>query len=240
MAYPYMNGTLHAGHSFTVSKIEFAAGVARMQGRRTLYPQGYHCTGMPIKACADKLVRELEMFGQRFERCPETAVINGDEKELDAPAPTQEQTKVDVTKFSAKKGKAAAKNVKLKYQFQIMLAVGIPLEEIHKFADSSYWLKYFPPLCKRDLTQFGCRIDWRRQFVTTDANPYYDAFVRWQMNKLKQLGKIKFGKRYTVYSPKDGQPCLDHDRSEGEGVTPQEYTLAPCTTTAFVSYRWNR
>lgn len=218
-----MNGTLHAGHSFTVSKVEFGAGVARMQGRRVLYPQGYHCTGMPIKACADKIVREIELFGQNFERCPETAVANGDTPS-EAPAPTQEQTKEDVTKFSAKKGKAAAKAVKLKYQFQIMLAVGIPTEEIHKFADPAHWLQHFPPLCKRDLSNFGCRIDWRRSFVTTDANPYYDSFVRWQMNRLKELGKVKFGKRYTVYSPKDGQACMDHDRSEGEGVGVQEYT----------------
>lgn len=32
-------------------------------------------------------------------------------------------------------------------------------------------------------------------------------------------------KRYSVYSPKDGQPCADHDRATGEGVGPQEYTL---------------
>jgi leucyl-tRNA synthetase len=44
------------------------------------------------------------------------------------------------------------------------------------------------------------------------------------MNKLHKLGKIKFGERYTIYSPKDGQPCMDHDRSDGEGVGPQEYT----------------
>lgn len=55
-------------------------------------------------------------------------------------------------------------------------------------------------------------------------NPYYDAFVRGQMNRLRELKKIKYGKRYTIYSPKDGQPCMDHDRSEGEGVGPQEYT----------------
>lgn len=60
--------------------------------------------------------------------------------------------------------------------------------------------------------------------VTTDLNPYYDSFVRWQMNRLRQLNKIKFGTRYTIYSPKDKQPCMDHDRSEGEGVGPQEYT----------------
>src|SRR6201747_176259 len=105
-----------------------------------------------------------------------------------------------------------------------MQAIGIPMEEIHLFADPQHWLEYFPPLCQRDLTNFGARIDWRRSFVTTDANPYYDAFVRWQMIRLKELKKIKFGKRYTIYSPKDGQPCMDHDRSEGEGVGPQEYT----------------
>jgi leucyl-tRNA synthetase len=44
------------------------------------------------------------------------------------------------------------------------------------------------------------------------------------MNKLHALKKIKFGERYTIYSPKDGQPCMDHDRQEGEGVGPQEYT----------------
>lgn len=70
----------------------------------------------------------------------------------------------------------------------------------------------------------GTRIDWRRSFITTDANPYYDSFVRWQINKLHKLNKIKFGERYTVYSPKDGQPCMDHDRSEGEALGPQEYT----------------
>ena len=32
-------------------------------------------------------------------------------------------------------------------------------------------------------------------------------------------------KRYAVYSPKDGQPCADHDRASGEGVGPQEYSL---------------
>lgn len=44
------------------------------------------------------------------------------------------------------------------------------------------------------------------------------------MNRLKELEKIKFGKRYTIYSIKDGQPCMDHDRAEGEAVNPQEYT----------------
>lgn len=218
-AYPYMNGSLHVGHSFTASKVEFTTGFARMQGKRALFPLGFHCTGMPIKACADKLTEEVRKFGQNFERYEDEAEL------ADAlPAPTQAVTKEDITKFTSNKSKAAAKTVKLKYQFQIMLALGIPREEIYKFADSAYWLKYFPPLCKQHLDSFGARIDWRRSFVTTDANPYYDAFVRWQVNKLKDLDKIQYGIRYTVYSPKDGQPCMDHDRTEGEGVAPQDYT----------------
>lgn len=31
--------------------------------------------------------------------------------------------------------------------------------------------------------------------------------------------------RLSVYSPKDRQPCADHDRASGEGVNPQDYTL---------------
>ena len=220
LAYPYMNGTLHAGHSFTVSKVEFTAGFARMQGKKALFPLGFHCTGMPIKACADKLIDEVKMFGKNFEGYKDEDAAVGKENTT----PTQSTHREDVTKFSAKKGKIAAKTVKAKYQFQIMQSLGIRIQDIHLFADPAHWLEFFPPLCKQHLTNFGCRIDWRRSMVTTDANPYYDAFVRWQMNRLKELNKIKFGKRYTIYSPKDGQPCMDHDRSEGEAVGPQEYT----------------
>ncbi|CAI6085325.1 unnamed protein product [Clonostachys chloroleuca] len=221
-AYPYMNGTLHAGHAFTFSKIEFGTGFARMEGKRTLFPQGFHCSGMPIKAAADKLAREIELFGEKFERY--------EEEELAASDAQGAQAKTDLSKFSGSKSKAVAKSGTVKYQFQIMASLGIPVEEVSKFADPAYWLTYFPGLCREDLTAFGCRVDWRRSMVTTDANPYYDAFVRWQMNRLKELEKVKFGKRYTIYSPKDGQPCLDHDRSAGEGIGVQEYTCVKLQT----------
>ncbi|KAJ9649428.1 cytosolic leucyl tRNA synthetase [Coniosporium tulheliwenetii] len=225
----YMNGTLLR------KKVEFAAGFARMQGKRTIFPLGFHCTGMPIKACADKLVREIEMFGEKFEGYSQEDGVDGEVEE--PPAPTNE-TKTDITKFTAKKGKANAKAAK--YQFQIMLALGIPLEEIHEFADPAKWLQYFPPLCKRDLNSFGARITWKRSFVTTDANPYYDAFVRWQMNRLKELNKIKFGKRFTVYSPKDGQACMDHDRSTGEGVGTTEYVAIKQRVLEWAEPAWKK
>lgn len=51
---------------------------------------------MPIKACADKLVHEMEMFGKNFEGYKETDNVN----EVPIPAPIQELTKEDVTKFT--------------------------------------------------------------------------------------------------------------------------------------------
>ena len=36
---------------------------------------------------------------------------------------------------------------------------------------------------------------------------------------------MRLRRRLSIYSPKDGQPCADHDRASGEGVNPQEYTL---------------
>ncbi|XP_071500839.1 LOW QUALITY PROTEIN: leucine--tRNA ligase, cytoplasmic-like [Diadema antillarum] len=215
--YPYMNGRLHLGHTFTFSKAEFAVGYQRMKGKRCLWPFGLHCTGMPIKACADKLKREMTEFG-----CPPSFPPEPEEENS---APVEKEDTVGKDKAKGKKSKHLAKTGGVKYQWQIMASMGIPAAEIPKFADAAYWLDYFPPMAKKDVSRMGCKVDWRRTFITTDANPYYDAFVRWQFLLLKKRQKVKFGKRHTIYSPKDGQPCMDHDRQSGEGVGPQEYTL---------------
>ena len=98
--YPYMNGRLHLGHSFSLSKVEFAAGFERLRGKRVLFPFGFHCTGMPIKACADKLKREIELFGEGFERYAQEEEI----EELEAEAQKAPATKVldDPTKILKK------------------------------------------------------------------------------------------------------------------------------------------
>jgi leucyl-tRNA synthetase len=69
----------------------------------------------------------------------------------------------------------------------------IPDEEIPKFSDPYYWLNYFPPFGKQDLMKFGAPVDWRRSFITTDANPYYNSFIEWQFLTLKEGGYLKFG-----------------------------------------------
>jgi len=213
--YPYMNGRLHLGHTFTLSKCEFSVGFQRMMGKKCLYPFAFHCTGMPIKACADKLKREMEDFGYP-PQFPEDFVPQV-EKKKDVEAEL-------LNKSKSKKSKATAKKAGASFQWQIMKLLGLQDEEIKKFADANYWLQYFPPLAKSDLTKMGLKVDWRRSFITTDTNPFYDSFVRWQFETLKERGKVKFGERHTIYSPKDGQPCMDHDRSSGEGAAPQEYT----------------
>ncbi|XP_076359544.1 leucyl-tRNA synthetase isoform X1 [Tachypleus tridentatus] len=218
--YPYMNGRLHLGHTFTLSKCEFAVGYQRLKGKKCLFPFGFHCTGMPIKACADKLKHEMEDFG-----CPpvfpDEEMDNNHQANI-KPSPTETML---VDKAKGKKSKATAKTGAAHYQWQIMQSLGLSDEEIVRFADSDHWLKYFPPLAIEDLKRMGLKVDWRRSFITTDVNSYYDSFVCWQFLHLKKKNKIQFGKRYTIFSPKDNQPCMDHDRSSGEGVGPQEYTL---------------
>ncbi|CAJ1381610.1 unnamed protein product [Effrenium voratum] len=315
--YPYMNGLLHIGHAFTMTKAIFAAQFHRLLGKKALFPFGFHCTGMPIQAAANKLSRELETFGTPFPTFPPgrptpkessegvididdegvtmtwkappstgkkaikeyvayMQVKEGDFKKVktvphpaDAAAlkaqgnkikavlpvesggcrykveavledgtkcpasPISDEVSVDAAPKDKKSGAAGGKRVAKKIlaksgdaasQYEILKAMGLSAEEIPKFVDPLFWLNYFPPLGVRDCKRFGMPVDFRRSFITTSQNDFYDSFVRWQFRKLKKSEKIGFGKRPTIYSEIDGQACMDHDRAEGEGVGPQEYT----------------
>jgi leucyl-tRNA synthetase len=252
--YPYSNGKLHLGHAFTVSKAEFATGYKRLVGFRCLYPFGFHTTGMPIQACANKLKKELDLYGNPpvFPDTDEVQPGDGPEDgsmvservvpvspadvsvaSLTTPPavlPTNgsepnSSPSPDKNPARATKGKLASKASRFKYQWEILKESGVPEDIIARFADPVAWLDYFPAQGVADLKRFGLKADWRRSFITTSVNPYYDSFIRWQFNTLRSLNKVKFGKRYTVFSTVDNQGCADHDRSAGEGIKPQEYTL---------------
>jgi leucyl-tRNA synthetase len=42
------------------------------------------------------------------------------------------------------------------------------------------------------MRAMGCGVDWRRAFITTDMNPYYDSFVRWQFWTLYKQARFGF------------------------------------------------
>lgn len=121
----------------------------------------------------------------------------------------------------------AAKRVKEREpkQVKIMKDMGFGESDLAKFEEPTYWLEFFAPEFKKDYKLMGMSIDWRREFHTTDLNPHYDAFVKWQFRKLKEKGLVVKGKFPVVWDPKENVPVGDHDRVEGEGETPQEFML---------------
>lgn len=110
-------------------------------------------------------------------------------------------------------------------QIEILRKMNVPEEEIPKFSEPEYWTQFFPITTKEDLMSLGFAIDWRRSFITTSLNPVYDKFIRWQFNKMREKNLVNKGKHPVVWCPEENTPVGDHARAEGEGETPQEYTL---------------
>ncbi len=96
-------------------------------------------------------------------------------------------------------------------------------EELAKFTDPEYIVKYFSGEYHDVMQSMGYSIDWRREFRTTD--PHYKKFVEWQFRKLKNKGYIGKGKHPVKYCPEEMNPVGDHDLLEGEGVAINELTL---------------
>lgn len=167
--YPYINGYLHLGHLFTALKVDIVARFMRLKGKNVLFAQGFHATGQPIVASAER-VREKESK-----------------------------------------------------QIEMLKRMGI--RNIKDFEDPKHWINFFSKAAKEDLKAIGYSVDWSRSFITTELNPAYDAFVKWQYNKLYEKGFIYKGKHAVVYCPKCKHALGDHDRYEGEEVVPEEVSL---------------
>jgi leucyl-tRNA synthetase len=68
--YPYVNGLPHVGHLFSIMRVEAFARYHRHRGKNVLFPQGFHATGSPIVAAAnrvkegeEKQIKILKEFG---------------------------------------------------------------------------------------------------------------------------------------------------------------------------------
>jgi leucyl-tRNA synthetase len=104
---------------------------------------------MPIKACADKLKREMETYG-----CP--PVFPTEEAVVEVVDTSSDPIIKDKSK--GKKSKVLAKAGTAKFQWQIMLSLGLKDDEIKQFADPLHWLEYFPPLAVSDLKSIGIHV----------------------------------------------------------------------------------
>ena len=159
-----MNGRLHLGHAFSLTKAEFAAGFKRLRGYNVLFPFGFHCTGMPIQAAANKLKNEIAKYGNP-PQFPEDK----------PPAPTKEVDSLAKEmaalgmKGKAKKAKTGQKAAGTSYQWQALEKMGIPANEIAAFAEPYRWLDYFPPYGVSDLKKFGVALATLSKLTTVSA-----------------------------------------------------------------------
>jgi len=60
--YPYMNGPLHVGHTFTASRVDAYARFKRMQGYNVLWPWSWHWTGQPLLGASERVARGDEAY----------------------------------------------------------------------------------------------------------------------------------------------------------------------------------
>ncbi len=99
----------------------------------------------------------------------------------------------------------------------------VPEDELNKFEEPEYIVKYFSTEYHNVMDSLGFSIDWRREFRTTD--PTYQKFVEWQIKQLKNKDYVKKGSHPVKYCVSCENPVGDHDLLEGEGIGINELTL---------------
>ena len=102
---------------------------------------------------------------------------------------------------------------------------GVPEEEFKKFDDPAHIAKYYTDQNRETVKRIGFSIDWRREFHTTSLEPNFSRFIEWQYNRLRKDNFVFIGTHPVVWCPHCESPTGDHDRLEGEGASPEDYTL---------------
>ncbi|MEM3003972.1 MAG: class I tRNA ligase family protein, partial [Candidatus Bathyarchaeia archaeon] len=102
---------------------------------------------------------------------------------------------------------------------------GVPDEALKSFDDPANIARYYTAQNRETVKRIGFSIDWRREFHTTSLEPNFSRFVEWQYRRLRDGGYVFMGTHPVVWCPRCESPTGDHDRLEGEGVSPEEYIL---------------
>ncbi len=102
---------------------------------------------------------------------------------------------------------------------------GVKEEDLKRFVDPVYMAEYYTRESREAVKRIGFSIDWRREFHTTSLEPTYSSFIKWQYETLRKKDFVTRGTHPVVWCPNCESPTGDHDRLEGEGVSPEEYTL---------------
>jgi len=85
----------------------------------------------------------------------------------------------------------------------------VPEDAIKTFVEPIKIADYFHEEIKSGMIEMGYSIDWRREFTT--IVPGYQKFIEWQINTLKENGKIIQGSHPVGWCPKDSNPVSQHD-----------------------------
>ncbi|UCE44410.1 MAG: leucine--tRNA ligase [Candidatus Bathyarchaeota archaeon] len=96
-------------------------------------------------------------------------------------------------------------------------------DDLKRFIDPAYMASYYTNKNRETARRAGFSIDWRREFHT--ASPTFNKFIEWQYERLREKGYVAKGTHPVVWCPHCESPTGDHDRQEGVGAPPEEYTL---------------
>ena len=104
---------------------------------------------------------------------------------------------------------------------------GVSDKDLKDFVEKGpeFVAKFWKDRWVEDLKATGFSIDWRRTFITTTMTPTYSRFIEWQYNTLRKKGYVVEGTHPVVWCPNCKSPTGDHDRLEGVGESPIEFTV---------------
>ena len=108
---------------------------------------------------------------------------------------------------------------------KILKMYKVSQEDIDRFAEDPLYLgNYFAKSIRGDFDAAGMSIDWSKNFSLSYTRNY-SKFVEWQFRRLRELGLITQGKHPVIWCSREDTSLGDHDRLEGEGESPVEFTI---------------